>query len=184
MKKSIFLLAALMMTAFIFSGCAKDNGANNANNNSNENFAVDADKNIDMSKVEGIDATTANDENASGEVGETKVKITDAKVIKYNEKNVIVFSFEFTNNTGEETTFAAMEKVTAEQNGTHISLTTVVDVEGIDCNTLAQPVKNGKTITVQKAFRLSNTTDPVTVYVNSPDAVTDGGAVSKTFNIQ
>lgn len=197
MKKSLFLIAAALIASLALTGCgdntadtaatadgADTEAAENVSYDAVADFAKDADKNIDMAKVEGTDATTADDENASGEVGDTKITITDAKVIDYNGKDVIIVSFEFKNNTGDTTSFAASAKAEAEQAGTPISITTVVDVEGIDCNTIAQQVKKGDTITVQKAFRLSNTTDPVTIYVNEPTAVSETGAVSKTFNLQ
>lgn len=199
MKKSIFLSAAALILALAVAGCSSpfgdkgssDNSANTTAGTNSEkeeqemidNLNADADKNVDMDKVEGVEAQTVDDSSAKGEVGNTEVEITDAKVIDYGGSKVLVVSYDFTNKTGEETTFNMVEDTNATQNGEILPFAIVLDVEGIDTNTLGQRVKNGKTITVQKAFTLANETDDVTVTVNDASAVSDTAPVSKTFKI-
>lgn len=176
-----FVLAAAM------AGCSWTSTDPNEGK-TEEEIALDslndnADERIDMSKVEGTDAQTADDSSAKGEVGDTVVEITDAKVIQYNEQDVIVVSYEFTNNTGEITTFNTVENSAAYQNEQNLGLATVVGVDGIECDTLGQRVEDGETITVQKAFRLANLTDDVTVTVNTSSAISESAPVSKVFKI-
>ena len=207
MKKSLMLIAAALIASLSLAGCNSFTGTSESTGEKTESsaktqdttseadeqstdeavekFAKNADKNIDMDKVDGTDATTAEDASAAGTVGDTEVEITDAKVIKHNDIDTIVVSFTFKNKTGDTTTFSGENAVTAYQNQTEMRPEVIVDVEGIDCNTLMQQVDNNDTITVQKAFKLVDTENPVTVIVSpSNPADIDKGNVSKTFNIK
>lgn len=187
MKKTLFLLAALLALTFSLAGCGNTpNSAVTANpqDEAAANFAKDADKNIDMDKVDGTALTASDDDIEKGTVGATEIAITDATVINYNEEDVVIVSFEFTNKTGEETTFSAEEDANAYQGNFSLPPAVVVNVEGIDCNTVAQPVKNGKTITVQKAFYLKSADAPLTVEVLPSNPNTEIGTVSRTFDFQ
>lgn len=198
MKKTLILFAAFVLAIGV-TGCSKSSEdttadtateqteqaeqSKTAENEALDNIDADADKNIDMTKVEGTDAQVVDDSSAKGTVGDTQVEVTDAKVIKYNEQDVIVVNYEFKNKTGEETTFNMVEDANASQSGDALAVATVIGVDGIDCNTLGQRVANGEKITVQKAFRLKNLTDDVTVTVDDASVVSETAPVSKTFKI-
>lgn len=186
MKKTLFLISAMLLSVASLAGCNNQGPAvtNAPQDISAADFAKDADKNIDMDKVLGTALTASENESAKGEVGDTKVEITDATMIDYNGENVVVVSFEFTNKTGEEATFSSVEDVTASQDGAKLPPAVVLDVDGIDCNTIAQPVKDGDTITVQKAFYLRNADTEVNVTVTPSNPAVQTGEVSRTFNFQ
>ena len=183
MKKSLVLVMAAIIASLSLTGCGKDT-ASNTTGDIVADFAKDADKNIDMSKVEGTDATTADDGNAKGELGDSVVEITDGKVIKYNDRDVFIVSFKFKNKTGSNATFTSLFNVTAQQNEGQLPVEVVLGVDGVDCDTIAQVVPSGDTITVQKGYVLSNTSDPVTISVNEFSKIEGLDAVTKTFNLK
>lgn len=185
MKKSLVLVMAAIIASLSLAGCGKTtNTATDTTGDIVADFAKDADKNIDMTKVEGTDATTADDENAKGEIGDSVVEITDGKVIKYNDRDVFIVSFKFKNKTGSNATFTSLFNVTAQQNDGQLPVEVVLGVDGVDCDTIAQVVPSGDTITVQKGYVLSNTSDPVTVSVNEFSKIEGLDAVTKTFNLK
>lgn len=189
MKKYLLLCAAII-AAVSLTGCgnkAADNSAATAAPDAVEdiNHVFDnADDKIDMSKVEGTDATTANDDNAKGTVAGADVEITDAKVVNLDGTDMVVVSFKFKNRTGEETTFNGIERVTAVQDTNNLAPAVITDVEGISCETLAQVVPHGETITVQKAFRLFDTETPLTITVTPAAEPDSTDEISKVFNLK
>ena len=209
MKKYLFLTAAALVLSLSLAGCSgkadpeatDGTAADTAVTVNPEDAAApevtmnalldgvdgdftDIDKTIDMDKVDGTDAKTADDEYASGTVNGADVKITDAKIINYNDSDVIVVSFDFKNRTDRELAFTGILSVEAEQGDSYIPPMPVSGVEGIACETLAQMVKGGERITVQQAFRLRDAETPVTITVLSAAAPDYNESVSKTFNIQ
>lgn len=143
-----------------------------------------ADKGVDMDKVDGIKAKTAEDSNDSGKIGDVEVEIEDAKVITYDGTDVLIVSFEFENKTGRDAAFDGQVKATATQNDGELPPSVVTGVEGVACETLAQIVKNGDEIKVQKAFRLDDTDSPVTVTAIDAQDTESTASVTKTFNLK
>ncbi len=188
MKKSLFLITAAAVAAISLTGCNKapeePSYTPSASGDIVADFAKDADKNIDMKKVEGTDATSADDKNAKGDVGDSVVEITNGKVIKYDGSDVFIVSFRFKNTTGENATFTGLFNVSAQQEGGELPVEVVLNVDGVDCNTVAQVVPDGETITVQKGYVLKNTADPVTVSVNEFSKIEGLDAITKTFNLK
>lgn len=148
-----------------------------------DNFAKDADKNADMGKIDG--------DKLKGEGGDKtdmdgyQVEIKDAVKAKDTDgSSVIVVEYSFKNNTSATTKFDSVLKSTAEQNGKQLPVAVDYDAEGYEILTIAQDVKSGDKITVQRAFKLISDTDAVDVTVRRTDSASTADALVKTFSLQ
>lgn len=204
MKKSLIMITTALILAMSVAGCGQkaDNNtdkkttptqqtdASGAYENTGEsNKTVDnpEDQNyseaVDMKKVEGQEAISDTKESEyRGTVGDSKVTIEDAKIIEYDGEDVIVVSFEFTNKSSSDQSFTGMFDVAAIQNDEQLPPATVVGVEGIEMLSVAENISSGKTITVQKAYKLRDKTAPVTIDLVEFGAEEDTGSVNKTFS--
>ena len=118
----------------------------------------DYSKNVDMAAVEGTEAksdTKADRKIYSGEVSNNDISIEEAKLINYDDSDVVVVSFEFTNKTDSDQSFSGVYDVIAEQNGSSLAPATVIGVDGVELLTLSQNIAPGETITVQKRTSLT-----------------------------
>ena len=212
MKKRIVAFAAILALAASMTGCGKkeekksnitDSTAVTATTAPNEsesgaasapkteeqvkdeldNFAKDADKNADLNKIEGTELKS--DGNAKGSLNGCEVEIDKAvKTQDADGSNVIVVEYTFKNKTAETTKFDSVFKTTAMQNGKPLPVAVTYEAEGYDILTVAQDVKSGDKIKVQKAFKLISDTDAVEITVNSTDTASTDAPVVKSFNLQ
>ena len=199
MKRGFIAAMALIM-ALSFAGCGnKKNTANNSKSTDTpaeektvqqqlDDFGKGASENADMKKVDGKELKEEKIENSApteNTIGSYDISVDDAKIIDYNNSKVILVSFGFKNNSDSEVNFSGVTVVETEQNGSALAPTVVTDVEGFDSTTLAQNVEKGKKITVQRAYKLSDEENPVTVSVRAFDSNAQGNeSVSKTFNVK
>lgn len=199
MKKGFIAALALIM-ALSFAGCGnKKNTANSSKSTDTpteektvqqqlDDFGKDASYNADMKKVDGKELKEEKTENSApteNTIGSYDVSVDDAKVIDYDGNKVVLVSFGFKNNSDSEVNFSGVTVVDAEQNGSSLAPTVVNNVEGFDSTTLAQNIGKGKKITVQRAYRLSDEENPVTISVRAFDSNAQGKeSVSKTFNVK
>lgn len=198
-KKLIAIIAAmaLIMTA---AGCAKKDSGTKNNNSGNtqqtdasgaygENADTSANNdgnyadNIDMNIIDGEEGKSENDKNEyDGDVGDVSVSIEDAKIINYQDEDVVIVSFKYKNNSDEEMPFTGSLRVEAYQNDSKLPATVVDNVEGVDMMALTQNVKKGETIMVQKAYKMRDKS-PVTVEVSEFFVDENSGeGLTKTFN--
>ena len=91
----------------------------------------------------------------SGEVSNNDISIEEAKLINYDDSDVVVVSFEFTNKTDSDQSFSGVYDIVAEQNGSSLAPATVIGVDGVELLTLSQNIAPGETITVQKRTSLT-----------------------------
>ena len=145
MKKSLIVIAALIL-AMSVAGCGKK--AENTNTTPQQTAQSDASgayengsatetldgqdysKNVDMAAVEGTEAKSdTKADSYSGEVSNNDISIEDAKLINYNDSDVVVVSFEFTNKTDSDQSFSGVYDVIAEQNGSSLAPATVIGVD-------------------------------------------------------
>lgn len=212
MKKRIIAFAAILALAVSMTGCGKkaekksnitDSNAvtDTASQNSAEsgataeakteeqikeeldNFAKDADKNADLSKIEGTQLK--GDAAAKGSLNGCEVEIDKAvKTQSADGSSVIVVEYIFKNKTSETTKFDSVVKATAVQNGQPLPVAVTYEAEGYDILTVAQDVKSGDKIKVQKAFKLISDTDAVEATVSSTDTASGAEPVVKTFSLQ
>ena len=197
MKKSLIVIAALIL-AMSVAGCGKK--AENTNTTPQQTAQADASgayengsatetldgqdysKNVDMAAVEGTEAKSdTKADSYSGEVSNNDISIEEAKLINYDDSDVVVVSFEFTNKTDSDQSFSGVYDVVAEQNGSSLAPATVIGVDGVELLTLSQNIAPGETITVQKAYKLDSKSSPLEITVQ-PFSSDDESFVTKTFN--
>ena len=126
MKKSLIVIAALIL-AMSVAGCGKK--AENTNTTPQQTAQSDASgayengsatetldgqdysKNVDMAAVEGTEAKSdTKADSYSGEVSNNDISIEEAKLINYDDSDVVVVSFEFTNKTDSDQSFSGVFK--------------------------------------------------------------------------
>ena len=208
MKKSI-LIAAILALA-VTAGCAKTNvsdtaGSSNVtasdkatddkadNNSENEqsdanpnDFAKNANENVDMDAIEG-EYLQVSDEavgSPSQKMGVYEVTIKEAKTFELDGGDYVVFTIDFKNNSSVEATFSSTIEALAFQDGLQIAPASLpTQIEGLDTTTTAQRVPGGDKITVQKLFALSDATAPVEIQLRAFHENTDAIA-SQIFDIQ
>lgn len=197
MKKSLIVITALIL-AMSTAGCGKKTenttaapqqtaqaDASGAYENSNTAETGDSEnysKNVDMEKVEGTTAKSDTKKDSySGEVSNSDIAIEDAKLINYDNSDVVVVSFEFTNKTDSDQSFSGVYNVIAEQDASSLTPATVIGVDGVELLTLSQNIAPGETITVQKAYKLDSRSAPLEITVQ-PFSSDDESFVTKTFN--
>ena len=169
MKKSLIVIAALIL-AMSVAGCGKKT----ENTNTTPQQTAQA--------VEGTEAKSdTKADSYSGEVSNNDISIEEAKLINYDDSDVVVVSFEFTNKTDSDQSFSGVYDVIAEQNGSSLAPATVIGVDGVELLTLSQNIAPGETITVQKAYKLDSKSSPLEITVQ-PFSSDDESFVTKTFN--
>ena len=148
-----------------------------------DNFAKDADKNADLKKIDGTELKS--DSNAKGSLNGCEVEIDKAvKAQATDGSDVIVVEYTFKNKTAETTKFDSVIKTTAMQNGKLLPVAVTYEAEGYDILTVAQDVKSGDKIKVQKAFKLISDTDAVEITADATDTASTDAPVVKSFNLQ
>lgn len=180
MKKTFIIITAALILALSAAGCgqktnntavpqstqAADASGAYENNTAEQNSEdVVYSEKVDMDKIEGEAAESDSDKNEyQGELGNVEVTIEDAKLIKYEDEDVAVVSFKYKNNSNQEMPFTSTLDVAAYQNDSKLPPAVVNGVEGVELLSMAENVKKGDTITVQKAFKLRDKS-PMTVEV-------------------
>lgn len=183
MKKTLLITAALVLVISA-AGCGKKT---ETTGDPVTDYGVNASENVDMNKIEGEELAVADREDEaveSGTVGQYEIGIKSAKVIDYNEEKVVIVSFDFKNNSAQETNFAGAAKVTIEQAGAALRPVNLNNVDGYDIASIAEMIEKGDKITVQRAYALSDEETPVDVRVNAFHSEMGEGSVSKTFEIK
>lgn len=142
---------------------------------------------VDMSKVEGTELKeTTSEDNAlesSGEIGNFKVSIEDAKVFDYEGSKVIAISYEFESNNSTPTSFDSIMTTEVTQDGNALAPIVVIGVEGLNTNSAMEQVEAGKKVTLQKTFVLRDNETDVNVVVHKYEEP-EGASVSKAFSLQ
>lgn len=148
-----------------------------------DNFAKDADKNVDMGKIEGEEIKGESDDDKA-DIGGFDVVVKNAVVTEKDGNNIIVVEFSFKNNTSQPTNFAGVVDVKAFQGSSSLPIAVTYSADGYDSLTQAQEVPYNETIKVQKAYILNNTDEAVQIDVKRADALGGSETISKTFNLK
>ncbi|MDD6484308.1 MAG: DUF5067 domain-containing protein [Clostridiales bacterium] len=201
MKRLYAVFAAATALSLMLSGCGQTVNKNASSLNdlvgdgmSEEqqvqeqlnNFAKDADKNADSSKINGNTAVVdANSGEGEGTLlNAYKVTIDNLVVTEHEGRNVAIVDFTFKNNSTEPVTFAGAVNAMAYQDGMELVGSVFQEpIEGYEPNTTAQTVKKGEKITVQKAFSLQDTTTPVQIQLRAYTDTTGENVVERIFDI-
>lgn len=137
------------------------------------------------SSVSAASATPAQSQappaDGEGDIGDYHIKIVSARLGKdYSDKDVLIVTYEWTNNGDEEQSFSLSFSDKAYQDGIECSSSLFVD--GVDINKLSQDVKPGATLTLEAAYLLNDTSD-VTVEVGPWISWGNETKVTKVFSV-
>lgn len=137
---------------------------------------------VDMEKIEGTEASSDNaKEEYDGSLGDYDVSIEDAKMIKADDTDIVVISFDYKNNSDKAMSFTGAFEVNVTQEGRSLVGAVVSNVEGLNLLTMGENIPSGDKVTVQRAYRVKDTSTPVTVEVKEFGSI-DGDVLTKTFN--
>lgn len=128
--------------------------------------------------------TTAGPQTLEGEgkIDDYYIKIVGAETGKdYGENEVLIVTYEWTNQSDEDQNFSFAFDDKVFQNGTECSSYTLVD--GIESDKLLLDIKPGTTLTVQEAYLLQDHSD-VTVEVTAWIDFGNSPIITKTFSLQ
>lgn len=104
----------------------------------------------------------------TGKIGDYEVTIyDDYEVLEYYDGSyIIVVTYDFTNNSNDNHTFLVSISDKAFQNGIRIKRARLVDiVEPAKFNGANTEIQPGATITIREAYKLLDTTSPVTIEI-------------------
>lgn len=171
MKKALIVLLALVM---MFSVCACSSEPAAGNKDSDEPAKVD-----DSTPAQ-VEDTTDPVVDGEGDLGDYHIKIVSAAKAKdYEGADVLVVTYEWTNNSDDATMFSTAFTAKAYQNG--IECTAAYVVDGVDAEKSMTNIQPGATLEVQEAYKLNDASDvsvEVTEWISFSDA-----KVTKTFTL-
>ncbi len=148
-----------------------------------DNFAKDADKNVDMGKIDGK-KLKGEGEKTKGDLGGYDVEILDAVLVDNEGSKVLVVEYEFKNNTSQEVNFSSVITANAFQDNITLAPAVTFSAEGYEILTIAQNIGNGDKIKVQKAYVVKDDTQPVSVQVTKHGNFGASDVLVKTFDLQ
>lgn len=99
----------------------------------------------------------------------------------YQGEKAAVVTYTFTNNSDKACNFMTTIGAKAFQDG--VQLEGAIGVDGVDSQDLMKDIKPGKSITVQQAYVLADTKNPVEVEVTELFDFSDELIAQKTFNL-
>lgn len=118
-----------------------------------------------------------------GNIGDYHIKIVSAQKGKdYQDKDVLIVTYEWTNNSDEEQMFSTAFGTTAYQDGVECS--SAFSVDGVDAQKSLSKIKPGASLEVKDAYVLNDTTTDVQVEVGPWVDLGGGDKVTKTFSIK
>lgn len=189
MKKKIAVILALALAVVSLVSCGPKkeytSKTDTSKTDASQNYGTEdySKGQVNMNKIDGTTLKSSTDKASySGKLGEVEVTIEDAKVIKYDDADVMVVSYKFKNNSDTDTPFTGKVNAQAYQNDDRLQPIVVTGVEGVTMLALSENVKKGDTITVQQAYVLNDSATAVDVEVMENDmanATSDG--LKKTF---
>ena len=158
MKKLILWLAA---AALLLSLCACDTGNESTDSSPKEKEQQTETQNTPAGAAEqsSTEQTTAAPEpDGEGTIGDYYIKIVSAEKGKdYGGKDVIVVTYEWTNNSDEEKMFSTAFTAKAYQNG--IECVSAYLVDGVDSQKTLANIKPGTSMEVKEAYELNDSSE-------------------------
>lgn len=135
----------------------------------------------------GAAAEAAQEDTAAADAQQTEatyvVTIDEAAMgIDYQGEKAAVITYTFTNNSDKACNFMTTIGAKAFQDG--VQLEGAIGVDGVDSQDLMKDIKPGKSITVQQAYVLADTKNPVEVEVTELFDFSDELIAQKTFNLK
>lgn len=117
-----------------------------------------------------------------GTLGDYEIEILSAKVTKdWEGKDAVIVEYKFTNNSDEAQSFMVAISDKVFQDGIELESAVVTDKD-YNVDNQVKEIKPGKSLNVQAAFLLNDTTTPIEVEVSELISFSDKKVV-KTFDI-
>ena len=143
-------------------------------------------KSTDATEGKSSDASAKGEQDMEGDIEGMHVKIVSAgkSINDYNGAPTLLVSYEWTNNTTKNNSFAVLAHPQVFQNGTALDTAIYVDQpEGYDANSYMAEVQPGATSTVTLGYVLQDDS-PVTVDVSALLSMDQDTKVTHTFALQ
>ena len=156
-----------------------------ADNGQNGSDLINTGESNDIENVEGelLEEMSEAANVVSGNLNGNDVSILDAKKVNKDGTDYIVVEFEYTNRTGNLSSFQGALQSNAYQDGLEIRRGVAMNIEGYDNGLSAvENIEDGQTIRVQQVWVLGDTTTPVEIQVYPFGQVTDD-LIKKTFEL-
>lgn len=149
-------------------------------------FGENADKKVDMDKIEGTETKTdKSGTKGDGEMTTCKIKIDEVKIAPVDDVYMVVIQFDFKNTSSSELNFSGEVYAEAYQDGMELQPAVVInEIEGYSPDTMMQRVEPGDSIKVQKAFTTSDPNAPVEVYVRDAYDNTGKKYLAQVFRVK
>lgn len=120
--------------------------------------------------------------DTEGDIGDYHIKIVSAKKGKdYAKKDVLIVTYQWTNNGDDEQMFSTAFSISAYQNGVECDDITMVD--GVDTQKSLSKIKPGATMELQDAYILNGDSD-VSIEVGPWISIGESSKVTKTFSVK
>lgn len=145
-----------------------------------------AGKSSDASKSKASEQKAQGEQDLEGDIEGAHVKIVSAvkSVNDYNGKPTALVTYEWTNNTSKNNSFATLAHPNVFQNGTELETAIYFDQpEGYDANSYLAQVQPGATATVTLGYVLQDDS-PITVDVTAFLSTDQDTKVTHTFTLQ
>ena len=178
MKKTI-LLFSIILTLSLCS-CVNSQTANTQSTTSNQQTTTDS-----VSEPTSVPATEQPKQKNKGTVsGKYDVEIVTAKTATDFQGNpAIIVTYNFTNNSNANASFLTSVSANAFQNSVQCNVATMMP-DVMDAQPSLAEVQPGGTITLECAYSLHDTANPITVQVGPLINVTGEINAQMTFNFK
>lgn len=172
MKKIVFI-GLLLVSVVAFAACGSVEQATPGNSDA----VVEDQQATQAEDSKEIDSVMTEE----GDLGDCHIKIVSAQKGKdYSDKEALIVTYEWTNNSDEEKMFGTTFTAKAYQNGVECSPAYMVD--GVDSQKTLTNIKPGAALEIQAAYLLTDNSD-VTIEV-SPWISFDDKKVVKVFSVE
>ena len=182
MKKA--KLIPIVLSCFLvlsFSACTTDNEPTSSTNNSGDS-SIGSEVEVSSDSPDSSSSTEeVKNQEGEGDIGDCHIKIVSAeKGQDISGQDLLIVTFEWTNNSDDEKMFTSTFSVSAYQNGVECSSITVVD--GVETEKMLAKIKPGVSLEVQESYILSDTSD-VTVEVGPWIDLGNSEKITKVFSV-
>lgn len=139
----------------------------------------------DNSKEKESEKTEEKKVTDSGDLGDYTVKIHDGFELAkdYNGKDVIVLTYDFTNNSDDNQSFMFAISDKVFQNGIGLE-SAVMSTDSPELKNRSTDIQPGASVTVKVGYLLQDTTSPVSVEAKELISLKDDEKLTKEFNLQ
>lgn len=173
-KSRIGLIIAGVILILLLSCCASMCSSNGSADGNNANAG--------NASTENGNSKNNNTYQGKGTLGDYEIEILSAKLTKdWEDKDAVIIEFKFTNNSDEPQSFMVAISDKVFQDGIELE-SAVVTGKDYNVDNQLKEIKTGKSLNVQAAFLLNDTTTPIEVEVSELISFSDKKVV-KTFDI-